>query len=482
MPDQPGRLGMAQLAARVAGMTRATVIASVSLAIVVGLWPMQPGLLICFAGILVTAFLGARWWPATMTAIVLAFSYTSFGVAHLIGGFDIAGQPFFLAGFVGLVLGLAPWNHWQARAPWRVPLAWWATGVAVTWPYFAWRDLNGSLASGAALQMCLAIWMDRWLAERPDPEPAEESPRRIVGVPLLASALVTSVAALYQYWVDLTWLSLEPWPRLGRAVGLMGDANPMGVATALWAPLAWATLGRAGSVAGLVAALLLWSAAWASGARTTLILILAGVVALLTLASLRLRRFRLLAPATIVAVLVLAMAIVSQVTLDRAANSPIARLRATVTAVSVPDAAYELLWRRDGYGLAAAAAIGEHPWFGVGIGKFFALSTGYHQRVAGRAIPPDNAQNLWRQTLVEQGIVGLLPVLWLTCLALASLIGRPAADIDVVLRVMLLGFGAALLVGYPLQDSGIAVTFATLVCTVVAGTTDRRQASTGVQS
>jgi O-antigen ligase len=148
----------------------------------------------------------------------------------------------------------------------------------------------------------------------------------------------------------------------------------------------------------------------------------------------------------------------------------------------VPDAAYELLWRRDGYGLAAAEAIGEHPWFGVGIGKFFALSTGYHQRVAGRAIPPDNAQNLWRQTLVEQGIVGLLPVLWLTCLALASLIGRPAADIDVVLRVMLLGFGAALLVGYPLQDSGIAVTFATLVCTVVAGTTDRRQASTGVQS
>ena len=383
---------MNQLAARVAsGMTRVTVIASVLLAIVVGLWPMPPGLLLCFAGILVTTFVGARWWPDAMTAIVFAFSYTSFGVAHLIGGFDVAGQPFFLAGFVGLVLGLAPWNQWQARTPWRVPLAWWATTVAVTWPFFAARDLNGSLASGAAgpvvtaaaLQMCLAIWMDRWLGEWRS-EASEQRQRRIVGLPLLLSAIATAAAALYQQWFDITWLSAEPWPRLGRALGLMGDANPMGVATALWAPLAWAglSMSTSWSLIGGVVALLLWAAAWASGARTTLILILAGGIALLTLARMRLRPARRLRPVLLAAALVSIIVSAALVSLNLAGTAPVARLRATLADGSLTGAVYELLWRRDGYGLAAVEAIREHPWFGVGVGRFPALSTRSRQQVA----------------------------------------------------------------------------------------------------
>ena len=65
-----------------------------------------------------------------------------------------------------------------------------------------------------------------------------------------------------------------------------------------------------------------------------------------------------------------------------------------------------------------------------------------------------------------------LPVIWLTgltALTILRLRSSPPAGIDLVLRIVLLGFGAALLVGYPVQDAGVAVTLATLVSTVVAG-------------
>ena len=444
---------------------------------------MQPGLFLSFVAIVGGIFIAGRFWPDAATTIVMAFAYTSFGVAWLIGGVDVAGMPFFLAGFVALVLGIAPWTTWQARRPWRVPLAWWATTVAVTWPFFAWRDLNGSLASGAAgpivtaaaQQMCCALWIDHWLAERSKAEDVGKHLRLTVGRPLLASAVLTAVAAIYQQWVDITWLSLEPWPRLDRAVGLMGDANPMGVATALWAPVAWASfsVSAISSLAGFGIALLLWGAAWASGARSSLILMLAGAVALSLAASASLGRIRRLAAVVIVAIVVIVVATAARVSPNLPPTSPLARLGRTVMSASVPDAAYELLWRRDGYGLAAVAAIREHPWFGVGIGRFFAVSTRYHQRVAGGAIPPDNAQNLWRQTLVEQGLLGLLPILWLTGLTAATLMTWPVSSRDVILRTMLLGFGAILMVGYPLQDSGIAVTFATLLSAVIAGSKSR---------
>lgn len=388
-------------------------------------------------------------------------------------------MPFWLAAFAGIAVGGASWARWQAAGAWRVPLAWWATGVAVTWPFFFTRELNyalpssqagGPIVTAALLQMSLALWMD-WLLAAPartDARGAHVPDTRLWNRALVASATLTAAAALYQRFVDMSWMSGEPWSSLQRALGLMGDANPMGVATAVWAPLAWTVTGGGliGGLCGAVLAALLWAAAWVSGARTTLILMAVGVAGLtLVWATMRgISRRAILA--TVVAAGALGIALVTIVAPRAAPGTPVARLLATIPRESAGDAAYELLWRRDGYGLAAVQAIREHPLTGVGVGRFTGLSTAYHQRVTGRAIPPDNAQNFWRHTLAEQGVLGLLPILWLTVLAARSVLAPSTSGADLMMRVMLAGIGGALMFGYPVQDAAIAVTVGTLVAAV----------------
>lgn len=463
-----------------ARLTRALVIGSTLVAVATGLWPLQaqPSLLAMLGGLFAAVLLAARVFPATATAVVLGGAYVSYGVARLALGAETAGMPFFLAAFAGLALGTSSWTTWTARRPWRVPLAWWATSVALTWPYVAARELHfalpsspvaGPILTAALLQLCLALWMDRWLRERDHSTffRDDDLPLRDWHLPLVWSALVTAAAAIYQARVDITWLSGEPWTRLGRAVGMMGDANPMGVATALWAPITVAAFATSlvSSLFGIVLAVPLWLAAWVSGARTSLILFGAGAAALLLLvtAALGWSRRRVVTAAVIAAAGLLAVAVVAAPRVDPA--TPIGRLLSALPG-SPADAAYELLWRRDGYGVAAAAAIAEHPLFGVGIGRFTGLSPAYAQRAGERAIPPDNAQNLWRHTFAEQGLLGLVPILWLTGLAVVSVFSGRADGVDLVLRVMLAGFGAGLMVGYPVQDPAIAVTLASVVCAV----------------
>jgi len=462
-------------------LTRIVVVASILLAVAIGLWPLvaRPGLLASLAGVLAGVAAVARWLPGLATTLVLASAYVSYGVVRLIGGPEAAGMPFFLVGFLGLVLGQTSWTEWQARGPWRVPLAWWATSVAVTWPFVAARELDytlppslaaGPIVTAGLLQMSLAIWMDRLLADPAGAPPSRASvPSGGWRVPLILSAVVTSAAAIYQHWVDPTWLSGEPWIRLGRAVGMMGDANPMGVATALWAPLVAATFATSAASAalGLVVALPLWLAAWASGARTTLLLMAAGGAGLALVATTAVgwSRRTVVATGVILALLLSAGAVMVAPRLS--STSPVGRvMQSALPRSGVGAAAYELFWFRDGYGAAAVQLIKEHPLFGVGVGRFAGLSSVYAQRITGRPIPPDNAQNLWRQTLVEQGLLGLLPVLWLTGLTVMSLGTGRVDGADLVLRFMLAGLGVGLLVGYPVQDPAIAVTLALLVTAV----------------
>jgi O-antigen ligase len=220
--------------------------------------------------------------------------------------------------------------------------------------------------------------------------------------------------------------------------------------------------GGVGTLIGALLATALWMAAWVSGARTSLILFGAAVFGLASMWAIghRLPR-RALAVAALAAIL-LGTAVVAGLASRPAPGTPVARLVAALPSTSPGAVLYELLWRRDGYGLAAAAAIKDHPLLGVGVGRFTPLSTAYHQRLTGRAIPPDNAQNLWRHTLAEQGLLGFLPLLWLTMLSLRAVLAGAAAGDDLVLRVMVAALGLALLVGYPVQDAAIAVTVGTL--------------------
>jgi hypothetical protein len=460
------------------------------LAVGAGLWPMtsQPAL----AGSLLAVFAGtaaaARWRFAGTAIVVLAFAYVGHGVVRLLGGPGVASMPFWLAAFSGLAVGGASWRDWQATGGWRVPLAWWATGVALTWPLSFAREVNyslpASLAGGpvvtaALLQMALAVWMDRLLAAPGDSGGRGSRVARAQWAgAFVASATLTAGAALYQWFVDLSWMSGHPWTVLQRAVGLMGDANPMSVATGVWAPLAWTVTGGgvAGVVSGVALAVLLWAASWVSGARTAIILMAIGSVGL----ALVWARARGIAGRTLlsaaVAAGVLGIAVLTLLAARAAPGTPMGRLLEHVPRSSPGAAAYELLWRRDGYGLAAVQAIREHPFLGVGVGRFTGLSTAYHQRATGRAIPPDNAQNLWRHTLAEQGVLGLLPILWLTVLTARGLVAPSPRAEDLIMRVMLAGIGVALTFGYPVQDAAIAVTVGTLATSVA------RSRETGLES
>ncbi|MEZ5286807.1 MAG: O-antigen ligase family protein [Vicinamibacterales bacterium] len=464
-------------------LSRIAVMASAVLLVAAGLWPLVglPQVMVSLGALFAGAAWLARTRPAVATPIVFLFAYAHYGVARLVFGAELASMPFWLAAFTGLALGGASWTRWEASEGWRVPLAWWATSVALTWPFFAARDLGysaaPSMAAGpivmtAALQMALALWMDRHLA------PDERSGGTSMADgwwarALAASALATGSMAIYQWLVDPSVLSGEPWVSLHRSVGMMGDANPTGVAAGVWAPLVWtlAPAGPVGLAAGGAAAVLLWLAAWVTGARTTIILMAAGLcgLAMVVGRARGLSRRVMLGGAAVagVAVGIAAVLAVSAVTRE----SPLGRLVTAMPRSSPGAAAYELLWRRDGYGLAAVEAIREHPLVGVGVGRFVRESTGYYQRLSGQPIPPDNAQNFWRHTLAEQGVFGLVPIVWLTLLALRGVVSRAGTLTALMMRVMLAGLGVALVFGYPVQDAGIAVTMGALV---VAVERDRR--------
>jgi hypothetical protein len=462
-------------------LTRLIVIASTLLAVAAGLWPLagQPAVLAVLVGLFLGTAALARWRAGATASVVLLFAYTAYGAVRLVAGPQMAALPFWLAAFAGLALGGAGWTRWQAADGWRTPLAWWALVVAISWPLAAARELNysltpslaaGPIITSAIVQMTLALWMDRLLASARDQRSTPGSSITLThwAGPLLASALASAGAALYQWQQDPSWLSGEPWISLGRTVGMMGDANPLGVATALWAPLAWTLFagGPAATLLGGLLALVLWTAAWLSGSRTIIILVVAGVAALAWIGA-SARRVSPLRLTGVLAVAAAALAGLLVVAGPRVPpNSPVARLYSAAPRGSVNDLAHEWLWRRDGYGLAAVEAIREHPITGVGVGRFPSLSTGYHQRLTGIALPPDNAQSLWRHTFAEQGLLGLLPLLWLTLLTLRALVSTAPSNEELMLRVMVAAMGVALLFGYPVQDAAIAITLGTLVAAV----------------
>jgi hypothetical protein len=141
-------------------------------------------------------------------------------------------------------------------------------------------------------------------------------------------------------------------------------------------------------------------------------------------------------------------------------GTPLERFFRYLPTTSLADSAYELFWRRDGYGLAAIQAFRESPATGVGIGTFAYWSPAYFREAGGTyTIPPDNAQNLWRQILAERGVLGLLPVLWLTGLTIAAM----ARGRHIVVSAVMAGIGLTLLFGFPVQDATIAVTIGLLV-------------------
>jgi hypothetical protein len=470
-----------------AGLSAARVVVQGSLvaAVATGCWLLfaEPALVALVAGVFSVAIVGAAFWFDRTSAVVLFLAYT-IGALALVVGASFPAMSVWLSALAGLVVGGFSWRTWASPAEWRWPLVLWLLGIALSWPILALREAGVSLdapPTGVGLivvatlaSLASGMWLDSVLAWDRD------RIERQVARPLLAGAIVSSGAVFYQAFVDITWLSGEPWISARRAPGLMGDANPMAIVAALWAPLAFLLLSQQVSrVAGAVLAVFLWYGAWLTGARSVILLVGAGALGLAGGALAERMTTRRAALVVVAAGLVGLVAVVALARLPIA--GPVSRLARTLPLDRPLDLAYEVLWRRDGYGLAAARAIREQPWSGVGNGAFYSLSTYYHRLEGGPPIPADNAQNLWRQSLAERGLLAFPAVVGLTVVTLKAL-RRRAPDVRPryawTVKAMVVGLALALTFGLPIQNPAIALTAASLLAWLAA-MTRRSESSAG---
>lgn len=424
-------------------------------------------------------------------ALILAY----LSPALLMVGFGVADYHqilVWLALLAGPIVAAGDWSRWHLPLTWKGPLAAWAVIIAVTWPIIAGREIDFSLIAARTLdtpngllggpppltaawitsvalaQLLAILWLDLLWA-RFGPERLRRAERAIL-VPLAISASLGAVAGLYQRYGDINWLNVGDWPSLGRAGGLMLDANSFGTAAAIWAPLSIALVWRLGRpfVLGALFAAVLVAGMWASGSRTALLAAVVGFIAVAIALSHRARawqaRFAPVVLLLVAAVLVLVVATQSD---DR--SNPLTRVLDILPRAETGGLTRlgDELWNRNGYGIAATAAIADHPATGLGIGAFNQLSTDYFFLSSGAVIPPDNAQNWWRQQIVELGFVGALPSLVFSVIVL-FLIGRGYAtgthrDPATVIRGVIVGLGLASLFGLATQHPALLITFVTLL-------------------
>jgi O-antigen ligase len=396
-----------------------------------------------------------------------------------------------LALLAGPIVAASDWSRWHTPPAWTPLVAGWALVIALSWPVIAGREIDFSLAAartlntpnglqtgppplaaasvtGVALAHLLAIaWFDLlWARFGADRVARAE---RWIFVPLALSSAVSTVAALYQRYVDPNWFRVDAFAVLGRASGLMLDGNSSGMAAAIWSAVAFVVWRRMGWPAlGAAMSAVLLAGMWVSGSRTALMTAASGMTAVIVvlLRDARGWRMRLLTVSVVAAALVVfGLGLVRGDT-----SNPLARASKSIlrTAPGGPAGVARALWERDGYGVAAGRAIAEQPWTGVGIGAFYLMSSDFYA-LALRAPPlvPDNAQNWWRQQVAELGVLGATPSLLLSVLVLVLVVRGRAPDdrrhAATVARFVVGGVGLASLVGLPTQHPALLLTVATVL-------------------
>ena len=440
----------------------------------------------------VSSFSTKRWSRtpaivATAAAIAPVFLAALTGTAALNVFYTVI-----LAALFGALLPTLPLNGWRLPSSWRLPIVAWALTLSFGWPVMIVREAGlrlgtlrdtGTLDSWALLttpqveswilyvaitQLAGVVWLD-WLFGPGSGirDPGSESTalsRPDVRIPnpvhgLWIGATLASIAAIVQGTIAMSFLNAEPWIGLRRAAGTMLDANAYGAVAAVAGPLAFVSIPRLLNrhVRALQASALAinWAGAWMSGSRTAL---LCGVFGTLLLAYELVRSssrdeiasrntWSLLAG---VAVVVLVLAI------GAGAIGPLERIRTADTPV-------QELWTRGGYGSVATRMVRDYPLTGVGIGSFNWMAPDYWRQIANDKLPFDNAQNWWRHQVAELGLIASLPILfwsvwmaWLVVTRRASAAHRLESQ---TLRGLLIGIGAASLVGMPTQNPIVLLMF-----------------------
>ena len=417
-------------------------------------------------------------WPRTPAIVATTAAIAPVFLAALTG--TAALNVFYtviLAAVFGAVLPTLPLDGWRLPASWRLPIVAWALTLSFGWPVMIVREAGlrlgtlrdtGTLDSWALLttpqveswilyvaitQLAGVVWLD-WLF---GPRAEEPAPNPVHG--LWIGATLASIAAIVQGTIAMSFLNAEPWIGLRRAAGTMLDANAYGAVAAVAGPLAFVSMPRLVNrhVRALQASALAinWAGAWMSGSRTAL---LCGVFGTLLLAYELVRSssrnetasrntWSLLAG---VAVVVLVLAI------GAGAIGPLERIRTAGTPM-------QELWTRGGYGPVATRMVHDYPFTGVGIGSFNWMAPDYWREIANDKLPFDNAQNWWRHQVAELGLIASLPILfwsvWMAWLVLTRRASGAHRLETQTLRGLLIGIGAASLVGMPTQNPMVLLMF-----------------------
>ena len=453
-------------------------------------WPLRVLLVSAFTGgwLLGNVSPGAVLIAGAGLAPVLPMAIAALsGDPSAVGGADPVVQSVWLAAVVGGLLPSMRLTQWNLPSAWRVLLGGWALTLSLAWPIVvareigfdarvwadtatmnSWAGMSASEVSSWVMYVVLVqltglLWLD---AIMPRVRAWSEAGLPAFVHALWVGATVSSLVALYQATVDLEFLSSAAWASLGRATGLMLDANAYGVIAALAAPLA-ALAARDLSPPlrwyGMAAFVINWAGVWVSGSRTALLCAAAGTVAFAigTVAHRRVRRMVWVSAAGVLAALVVAAALA--VTLSRT-TSPFERTEEFRDRSALQVA--EELVARGRYGEIAARMIWEYPLTGVGVGTYHWLAPDYLRTTFNQELAFDNAQNWWRHQLAELGLFGALPVLaWSIAIVWLVLRGtRRASGLHIAtVRGLVVGLGMVSLVGMPTQDPVVLMAFFLLV-------------------
>lgn len=488
-------------------VSRLLVIGSIALAGVTHAWLVdwQPGVRLAAGATFAALFLLAR--ISTRGAVAVVTSTTFVAPALLGAAFGAADYHqiiVWIAGVTGLLAARANLQKWSVPSRWTTPLALWAVVVATTWPIVAAREVDFSVTAlqsaystnpllqasprlAAAFVVILALtqlvglaWLDFLYGAFRD---RDRDFGRFVATPLIAGAIASAVAGIYQRFIDPSWSNLPIWSNMERAGGLMNDANAFGTGAAFVAPaviaLAWFMRWRPWLPA--IAMMTLTAGMWSAGSRTALLVFACGTGAL-AIALLRERGIWQPGIGRMVSLIGIGMFVLAAALVPRnfESSNPIERAFARIPRLDSAEMtrfATEL-WVRFGYGRAATQMLLDHPVAGVGVGAFHVLAPDYIFRDTGRIVASDNAQNWWRHQLAELGLVGGAAAMWFS--VVVALLCRPrrreADRVATVLRGSLIGVGLASMLGVPTQSPALSLAFTTVVFWLAVVTPDAARA------
>lgn len=459
----------------------------ISLSVAVWMQASVTGLSSMAAGAFVVAWSAGRFRPTLARRAAMCATYVVPAVfVSTRERFFEADAVVWVAFLCGVMFSAGAPMRWSLPTRWKLPLVFWGLLAACTWPLIMLREadfypeqlaLSAGWPATVAMGVMLGIlWFD-WLFSiyGSTPESSDDtSLESEILVPLALGWVLAASAGLYQMFGRMTFLNPGFWASARRATGLLGDANVFGVISAMWGPalaavaFTWGSARRGWWLAALGVPLS-WLAIWASGSRSSLPIVILGLLGILVALWRSTRSKRAAVAAAFAILMAAALGIVAVSRSGTAAVGPIARVMlifaphwstawARQTAIS--------LWARDGYGTVAVEMIRQFPFFGVGLSSFYDLVPVFSWILFHTRMPFENAQNWYRHELAELGLVGSVGwIVWTLFLLFLLLTarGRPGRQASgTILRCVLIGFGLISLVGMPGQSLFVAFTFWTL--------------------